>query len=92
MTQSLTHAVAQGASKGRMTGLSLRGSVYSLVKRVPREYAHLETRAVVRRSLKTGDAREARKRAIRELAAMLARWESGVASESEYRGRMRWRV
>lgn len=66
-----------------MTGLSLRGSVYYFVKRVPREFAHLETRAVVRRSLKTGDLREARKRATRELAAMLARWEAGLAADTE---------
>lgn len=66
-----------------MTGLSLRGSVYYLVKRVPREFAHLEPRAVVRRSLKTGDVREARKRATREQAAMLARWEAGLAVDAE---------
>ncbi|SEA47876.1 DUF6538 domain-containing protein [Rubrimonas cliftonensis] len=63
-----------------MTGLSLRGTVYYLVKRVPREFAHLEPRAVVRRSLKTGDLREARKRGTREQAAMLARWEAGLAA------------
>jgi integrase len=66
-----------------MTGLSLRGSVYYLVKRVPREFAHLETRAVVRRSLKTGDRREAEKRATRERAAMLARWEAGLAADAQ---------
>lgn len=66
-----------------MTGLSLRGSVYYLVKRVPREFAHLEPRAVVRRSLKTGDVREARKRATLAQAAMLARWEAGLAADAE---------
>lgn len=66
-----------------MTGISLRGTVYYLVKRVPREFAHLETRAVVRRSLRTGNRREAEKRATRERAAMLARWEAGLAAEAE---------
>ncbi|MBY6157460.1 DUF6538 domain-containing protein [Pseudooceanicola nitratireducens] len=65
-----------------VSGLELRGQTYYLRIRVPAEFADVETRSEINRSLKTRDQREAEVRCVQAKAALHAEWAARQAGQS----------